>query len=249
MNRKKIIIANWKMYKTMAQTKAFLSELTNAVQNLNIKCDYGIAASFTNLALLQNYQAKNFMIIAQNCHYETQGPFTGEISLQMLQELKVNGVIIGHSERRMFFNETNEIINQKLIALLNANLIPILCCGENLSEYQSKKTQNVIQNQIKVALKNLPATQVAKIIIAYEPIWAIGTGISASPVDAQTVCAMIRDFISELYDSAIAQKIRIQYGGSVKPENIKNFLNQPDIDGALVGGASLQVKSFIGLLI
>lgn len=249
MRRKNIIIGNWKMYKNMEDTKNFFNQFSKLMKSKDITCDYGIAASYTNLPLLKLQKNNHLIIAAQNCHYETAGAFTGEVSIPMLKDINVSHVVIGHSERRMYFNETNEDINKKIHALFNANMIPILCCGETDGEYEAKKTNDVIKNQIALALTNIKVEDVTKLVIAYEPIWAIGTGKTASVVEAQAVCKMIRHYIGELYDEVTAQKVRIQYGGSVKPENIKSFLEQPDIDGALVGGASLQPESFLGLLV
>lgn len=249
MSRKHIIIGNWKMYKNIEDTKSFLNQFGKLIKGKDIKCDYGIAASYTNLSALKLNQPNNLIIVAQNCHFETQGAFTGEVSIEMLKDIAVSHVVIGHSERRMYFNETNESINKKLHALFSTNMVPILCCGESDAEYEAKKTKDVIKKQISLALTNIKTEYVHKLVIAYEPIWAIGTGKTASASEAQTVCKMIRDYIAKLYDENTAQKVRIQYGGSVKPENIKTFLDQTDIDGALVGGASLQPESFLGLLV
>lgn len=249
MERKKIIIGNWKMYKNIEETQFFLNEFNKLIKTKNIKYDYGIAASFTNLPLLKMNKTSALIIAAQNCHYETEGAYTGEISIKMLKDMMVSHVIIGHSERRMYFNEEDETINKKLHSLFNANIIPILCCGETLNQYENKETNEVIKNQIKLALKNIKVENIAKLVIAYEPIWAIGTGKTATAQQAQTVCKMIREFISELYNKNVAEQVRIQYGGSVKPDNIKLILSEPDIDGALVGGASLVPQSFFDLLI
>ncbi|WP_342218146.1 triose-phosphate isomerase [Spiroplasma endosymbiont of Amphimallon solstitiale] len=249
MERKKIIIGNWKMYKNIEETQFFLNEFNKLIKTKNIKYDYGIAASFTNLPLLKMNKTSALIIAAQNCHYEIEGAYTGEISIKMLKDMMVSHVIIGHSERRMYFNEVDETINKKLHSLFNANIISILCCGETLNQYENKETNEVIKNQIKLALKNIKAENIAKLVIAYEPIWAIGTGKTATAQQAQTVCKMIREFISELYNKNVAEQVRIQYGGSVKPDNIKLILSEPDIDGALVGGASLVPQSFFDLLI
>lgn len=247
--RQKIIIGNWKMYKTMKETTDFLTEFEKKVNNKTFNCQFGVASSFTNLIALKDKQVKNLIVAAQNCHDQLQGAFTGEISVKMLEELNVTHVIIGHSERRQYFNETNESINRKLKTIFNdSKMIPILCCGETLVQYESKATNQVIETQIKLALREISGDNVAKLIIAYEPIWAIGTGKTASVTEAQNICALIRTIIAKLYQKDIADKVRIQYGGSVKPENIKSFLVQPDIDGALVGSASLQVTDFINLL-
>ena len=249
MKRKKIIIGNWKMYKNIDETKNFLNEFNKLIKTKNIKYEYGIAASFTNLPLLKINKNSGLIIAAQNCHYENEGAYTGEISIKMLKDMTVSHVIIGHSERRMYFNELNKTINKKLHSLFNANIIPILCCGETLTQYENKETNKVIKNQIKLALTNIKAENIAKLVIAYEPIWAIGTGKTATVQQAQTVCKMIREFISELYNKNVAEQLRIQYGGSVKPDNIKLILSESDIDGALVGGASLMPQSFFDLLI
>ncbi|MCL8210520.1 Triosephosphate isomerase [Spiroplasma sp. JKS002671] len=247
--RQKIIIGNWKMHKTMKETTDFLTEFEKKINNKTFNCQFGIASSFTNLIALKNKQVKNLIVAAQNCHDQLQGAFTGEVSINMLEELNVSHVIIGHSERRQYFNETNESINRKLKTIFNnSKMIPILCCGETLVQYERKTTDQVIETQIKLALRDISGKNVAKLIIAYEPIWAIGTGKTASVAEAQNICALIRTIIAKLYQKEIANKVRIQYGGSVKPENIKTFLAQPDIDGALVGSASLQVTDFINLL-
>lgn len=247
--RKKIIIGNWKMYKTAKEAANFLSEFNDKTLNKCFNCDYGVAASFTNLNILQSKRKGNFIIAAQNCHDQLQGAFTGEIATNMLEELEVSYVIIGHSERRQYFNETNETINRKLKWIFNnSQLIPILCCGETLAQYENQETKKVITEQITVALKDLKQEDISKLVIAYEPIWAIGTGNSSSSEEAQSVCLEIRNIIANLYNKEIANEVRIQYGGSVKPDNIKSFLSQPDIDGALVGSASLNVTDFIKLL-
>ena len=226
MERNKIIIGNWKMYKDEAETKLFLSEFNKLIKTKNINCQYGIAAPFTNLPLLKgnNINATALIIAAQNCHYQAEGAYTGEIAIRMLKDMAVTHVIIGHSERRMYFNETDETINKKLQALFAANITPILCCGETLTQYEKQETNSVIKMQLKLALHNVKAENIAKLVIAYEPIWAIGTGKTATAQQAQTVCKMIREFISELYNKNIATQVRIQYGGSVKPDNIKCVL-------------------------
>lgn len=246
---KKIIIGNWKMYKTMKETTEFLNQFNEIASSKSFDCDYGIAASFTNLSVLQAKKQDNFIIAAQNCYYQTQGAFTGEVATNMLEELDVSYVLIGHSERREYFNETNESINKKLQWIFsNSQLVPILCCGETLTQYEKQETNQVIKEQILAALKDIAPGKVSKLVIAYEPIWAIGTGKTASSQEAQAVCLQIRKIIASLYNEEIASQVRIQYGGSVKPDNIKAFLSQPDIDGALVGSASLKVTDFVSLL-
>ena len=248
--RKKIIIGNWKMYKNNAETKAFIDILTTKLLGKKILYDFGIAASYTNLLTLKTNKITNFIVAAQNCSSELQGAFTGEISLSMLKDFAVSYVIVAHSERRQYFNETDAIINKKLHTIAtNSQLIPILCCGETLSEYENHQTEAVITSQITAALKNLSAAFVKKMVIAYEPIWAIGTGKTASAALAQMICKSIRNVIEKLYDQNIANEIRIQYGGSVNPSNVKQFLQQPDIDGALVGSAALDPATFATLIL
>lgn len=248
--RKKIIIGNWKMYKTMKEAEAFLNEFNEKTKDRIFSSDFGIAASFTNLNILKlKRNNSNFIIAAQNCHDQLQGAYTGEVATNMLEELDVSHVIIGHSERREYFNETNETINRKLKWIFaSSKLIPILCVGETLNQYENKETNKVIEEQLNAAFNGIEGQNLAKLIIAYEPIWAIGTGKTASSNEAENVCAKIRDIISGLYSQEIANQVRIQYGGSVKPENIKTFLSQPNIDGALVGSASLKAIDFINLL-
>lgn len=245
MIRRPIIIGNWKMNKTIEETEQFINEVDSKLKDIKIDC--GIAVNFISLNSAIK-RAKNLMILAQNCFYENNGAFTGEISPVMLKAINVNYCIIGHSERRTIFNESDEIINKKVKKLLEHKIIPVLCCGETLEQYQQQKTQNVISNQLISAFKGVQPEDAEKVIIAYEPIWAIGTGETASVEIAQELCNFIREEIVKLYNAIVANKIRIQYGGSVKPDNIKQFLDQKDIDGALVGGASLDVKSFLTLI-
>lgn len=248
--RKKIIIGNWKMHKNMKETQEFINEFKNLINNKKTTCDYGIAASFTNLNIFKENNLKDFIIAAQNCHFEKQGAFTGEISTNMLEELNVSHVIIGHSERRQYFNETDETINKKLMWIFSqSQIVPVLCCGESLAQYEANQTKSVITQQVTAALKGINSKDASKLVIAYEPIWAIGTGKTATVAQAQEACLEIRKVLTKLYDEKTANSIRIQYGGSVKPDNVKDLLAQPDIDGALVGGASLQVTDFINLLI
>ncbi|WP_374696165.1 triose-phosphate isomerase [Spiroplasma endosymbiont of Polydrusus formosus] len=243
--RKPIIIGNWKMYKTTSETIDFFKKVDHACADLKI--DAGVAVPFVNLALAKQH-SHNLIIAAQNCHYEDLGAFTGEISVNMLKDLKLTHVIVGHSERRQMFNETNETVNLKSKKILAKGMIPIICCGETIEQYEKNQTQQVVESQIEKALQGINLEDVKTIVIAYEPIWAIGTGKTMIAEIAQNVCAIIRAKIENLYDEAVANVVRIQYGGSVKPENIKKLLAQPDIDGALVGGASLEPKAFLLLV-
>lgn len=242
--RKKIIIGNWKMNKNNHETVEFIKVADKFQQDDVI---HGVAVP-TPYLMTANYLAKNLVVCAQNAHFEDKGAFTGETSPLMLKDLEINWCVVGHSERREYFNETDEMINKKVISLLNHHISPILCCGETLQQYNNNETKSVVKNQLTKNLANVPADKVIHVVIAYEPIWAIGTGKTATAEIAEEVCKFIRETITSLYDEKIADKVLIQYGGSVKPDNIKELLTKPNIDGALVGGASLEVNSYLALL-
>lgn len=246
--RKQIIAANWKMHKTLSEAKSFMEEIKDALpsreQVETVICPPALfLADLVTLA--KDTEAG---IGAQNMHFEEKGAFTGEISPAALADLGVQYVIIGHSERRQLFNETDEAVNKKVAAAFKHHLIPIVCVGETLEQRESGMTMDFVANQVKKALDGLAEEQVKKVVIAYEPLWAIGTGKAATAQDANEVCAHIRSVISEQFSPDTAAAVRIQYGGSVKPENIEEFLAQTDIDGALVGGASLESASFLQLV-
>ena len=241
--RKPIIIGNWKMHKTCKETIDFIQEVE---PYLNDHCTYGIAAPFTALKDACNH-AQKLVVAAQNCHYEDHGAFTGEISVGMLKETGVTYCIVGHSERRQMFNESDEAVNLKVKALLANGIIPIVCVGESLEAFESGKTNEVVEGQIAKDLKDLDTEDVKKLVVAYEPIWAIGTGKSATKEIAEATIATIRQAIAKMYGDA-SEEVRIQYGGSVKAENIKDYLAMPDIDGALIGGASLKADSFKAII-
>jgi triosephosphate isomerase len=246
--RKPIVAGNWKMYKTPSQAIDFVKEVGNAFVSLT-GIDLVLCAPFTALDRLGEAVAgKNIALGAQNMHFLTEGAFTGEIAPNMLVELGVKYVILGHSERRQFFNETDETVNQKVKAALASGLTPIVCVGEKLAEREAGETYRIVDKQTRAALAGVTKEQAKQVVIAYEPIWAIGTGRTATAEDANEVCAHIRQTVGTLYDGETAQAIRIQYGGSVKPENIAELMEQPHIDGALVGGASLQPQSFVALV-
>lgn len=243
--RKKIVAANWKMNMTVAEASAFLDAFLVELGNES-SVEVVVVPPFTALQkvserLASGQQAK---VGAQNMHWEKNGAFTGEISAQMLRELYVRYVVLGHSERRSLFNETDEIVNKKVHAAIEASLRPIVCIGETLKERDSGMVETVLETQITGSLANVSAHDMAQIVIAYEPVWAIGTGRTATPAQAQEAHAFIRKKISELWDAATAEKVRIQYGGSVKPQNASELMSQQDIDGALVGGASLDPRGF-----
>ncbi|RZI52313.1 triose-phosphate isomerase [Aeribacillus pallidus] len=246
--RKPIIAGNWKMHKTLEEAKSFVKEVKSLVPPQD-KVDSVVCAPALFLGqLVELAEGSELKIGAQNMHFEEIGAYTGEISPVALADIGVDYVIIGHSERREMFAETDETVNKKVLAAFKHELTPIVCVGESLAEREAGKTNEIVGDQVKKALAGVDASAVKNIVIAYEPIWAIGTGKSSSPEDANEVCAHIRGVIAEIYSDDVANEVRIQYGGSVKPENIKDFLNQPEIDGALVGGASLEPRSFLQLL-
>ncbi len=243
MARTKIIAGNWKMNKTPAEAAEFIMELKEAVKDS--KNVVIAAVPFVCIpAALAAANGSNLKIAAQNMHFEDKGAYTGEISGAMLKDLGIEYVIIGHSERREYFGETNETVNKKAHAAFKYGLTPIICCGETLEQRDQGVMPEHIRYQIKVALGGLTAEQVASLVIAYEPIWAIGTGRTASNEQAEEVCAIIRKVVAELYDDATADKLHIQYGGSVNAANSKDLFDMPNIDGGLVGGASLKVNDF-----
>lgn len=232
------------MNKTIAEAVSFIDAVDSHVHDTAI---YGIATSF--IALQDSVKhANNLIVAAENCHYEDHGAFTGEVSVPMLQEIGVTHCIIGHSERRMMFGDTNETVSKKAKKLIDANIVPIVCVGESEAEYDANQSEAVIRSQIQGSLATLCKECVKKIVIAYEPIWAIGTGKSASKEVAQNCCAIVRDEVKNLFGAEAAEAVRIQYGGSVKPENIKEYMAEADIDGALIGGASLKPDSFIEII-
>jgi triosephosphate isomerase (TIM) len=246
--RKPIIAGNWKMNKTIAEAKAFVEEVKNVVPDAAVVDSVVCAPALFLDALVQDTANTNLKIGAQTMHFEANGAFTGEVSPVMLADLKVDYVIIGHSERREMFAETDETVNKKVHAAFAHNLVPIVCVGETLEQREANQTKEVVGEQVQKALAGLTNEQVQQTVVAYEPIWAIGTGMSATSEDANEVCAFIRDIISAEFNSDVSDEVRIQYGGSVKPETIGELLGQSDIDGALVGGASLDAQSFLKLL-
>ena len=241
--RKKVIAGNWKMNMLPNETINFIEGLSQEIKD--VKNEIILCVPYTDLfyALL-TAQNTNIKIGAQNMHWKEKGAYTGEISGQMLKSIGVEYVIIGHSERRQYFAETDETVNLKVKSALENNLKPIVCVGETLEQREHGETEKIIESQIKLALKDLTKEQIRAIIIAYEPVWAIGTGKTATPEEANNVIKYIRKQIKELYNEEIAENIIIQYGGSVKASNAEELFNMSDIDGALVGGASLNFKEF-----
>ena len=244
--RKPIIAGNWKMHKTIAEALEFVNEVKDRVNN--DKVEAVICAPFTLLKdLKQATKGTNIKIGAQNMHFEEKGAFTGEISPLMLKELDMDYVVIGHSERRQYFNETDETVNKKVLKALEVGIDPILCVGETLEEREAGNTKDVCKVQVEKALENVSKEDLAKVVIAYEPVWAIGTRKTATSEDANDVIAYIREVVANLYGE-LANEVRIQYGGSVKPSNVAEIMNQSDIDGALVGGASLEANDYVELV-
>lgn len=245
--RTPIIAGNWKMFKTIAEARQFAREAKAGNRPAGVQ--KVICAPFTALpALAEELRGTDIALGAQNMHFAEQGAYTGEISPAMLTEIGVQYVIIGHSERRQYFNETDETVNQKVHAALKHGLVPIICVGESLEQREAGETEAVVRRQTEAALAGLEAAQVRDVVIAYEPIWAIGTGKSSSAEEANETIAIIRQVIAAFFGQQTAEQVRIQYGGSVKPENIASYLAQPDIDGALVGGASLVAESYLQLV-
>ena len=245
--RKPFIAGNWKMYKTAAQAVEFAEEFKKIYAPSDVRV--AIAAPYTQLwALKKAFEGTGIGVAAQNMHWEDQGAFTGEVSAPMLKEIGIDYVIIGHSERREYFGETDETVNKKVIKALSVGILPILCCGESLAVREAGEEKDFVGGQIRADFANIPAEDAVKITVAYEPIWAIGTGKTATPAQAQEMCAYIRNVLAEIYGEEVSEQIAIQYGGSVKPANASELMNQEDIDGALVGGASLKPADFLEIV-
>ena len=247
--RKKILAANWKMNLTHVEAESYVETFLNEVGEVN-DVEIVIIPSFTSIPTLAQASgnAPFIRLGAQNLHWERSGAFTGEISATMLRALFVKYVIIGHSERRALFGETDAMVQRKVHTALEAGLRPIMCVGESLAERESDSVQKVLSRQVEEGLKGVSSDHSSEIVLAYEPVWAIGTGRTATPAQAEEVHAFLRSLLAELFDKTAADRIRIQYGGSVKPENTEDLMRQPNIDGALVGGASLDAHSFARII-
>jgi len=246
--RKPVIAGNWKLYKTSQEAVDFVTSLIPMVKDIS-DVEIIIAPVFTVLdTVRKTLEDSGLKLAAQNCFWEDEGAYTGEVSPKMLTDAGCTHVIIGHSERRQYFSETDETINKKIKAALKGGLVPIFCAGETLAEREAGETLAVLRKQIAGGLSGISAADVDRTIIAYEPVWAIGTGKTATVDQAQEAHKFIRDLLSELYGQAVSDKIRILYGGSVKPENVSGLMSQSDIDGALVGGASLKAESFASIV-
>ena len=246
--RKLVIAGNWKMYKNNKEAIETLTQLKNLTKDVK-NIDIVIGAPFTCLSdAVKTVEGSNIKIAAENVYPKIEGAYTGEISPKMLKDIGVTYVILGHSERREYFKESDEFINQKVKAVLEIGMKPILCIGEKLEERESRKTFEVLSKQIKGGLADLSKESAEKVIIAYEPVWAIGTGKTATPEMAEETHKAIRNVLTEMFGKDVADKMIIQYGGSMKPENAKDLLSQEDIDGGLVGGASLKADSFFEII-
>ena len=247
--RKKVVAGNWKMNNDLSQSVNLISEIKNAVAGKELNVEIIICPPFTSLetasALVKDTNVK---LGGQNMYFEDSGAYTGEISASMLKSVGCEFVILGHSERRAIFGESDEVINKKIKKALSAGLKPIFCIGETLEERESGVTNKIIEKQVRNGLTGISAEELESIIVAYEPVWAIGTGKTATPEQAQEVHKFIRNLIKELYSANSAENLTIQYGGSVKGDNAKSLLSQPDIDGALVGGACLNADSFFDII-
>ncbi len=246
--RTPVIAGNWKLFKTIAESVALVNELKPLVANSH-GVEIVVAPVFTALSRVSDAVAgSDIKVAAQDCYWEEEGAFTGEVAPKLLKDAGCSHVIIGHSERRKYFGETDLTVNKKTRAAIAAGLTAIVCVGESLAERESDQTFSVIETQIQGGLGGLAADSFAQVVIAYEPVWAIGTGKTASDAQAQEVHAFIRQLIARMFDQSVADAVRILYGGSVKPDNVKLLMAQPDIDGALVGGASLKAESFAAIV-
>ena len=246
--RTPIIAGNWKLNKNPQETTEFVNAVKAQLPK-STDVETLICAPAVDLpALIEAAKGSELHVGAENCYFEDEGAYTGETSPKVLNEMGIDYVIIGHSERRGYFHETDEDINKKAKAIFANNMKPILCCGESLETREAGKAEEFVEGQIKAALDGLTAEQVSSLVIAYEPIWAIGTGKTASSDQAEEMCKTIRETVKDLYNEETAENVRIQYGGSVKPANVKELMAKPDIDGGLVGGASLVPESFLELV-
>lgn len=248
MMRRKLLLGNWKMNKLASEAKEFAvssRDLAKLAKDNNI--DLGVAPTYLSLAAVKEHASKDMIVAAQNVHFKESGAYTGEVSIPMLKEFGIDWVIIGHSERRTYDNETNEKCNTKIKALIANDMVPVYCVGETLIEFEQGLTKEIVGTQVHDGLKDLTSEEVKDLVVAYEPVWSIGTGKNASKEIAQDICCFIRDVLKEMFGE-VADGIRVLYGGSVKPENVKEYLACPDVDGALVGGASLKIESYEQLL-
>lgn len=254
MSRKKFLAGNWKMHKTRAEASEFFTSFTKILGNMSdvtktVDVGFGVSSTLFDACLTKS-QGTGIKILAQNCHYETHGAFTGETSVPQLLDAHLSGAIIGHSERRQYYNETNDAVGKKWNALAKAGLLPVVCVGETRQEREAGKTLDVVKTQIDEALKFASdEARTKEFVIAYEPVWAIGTGLTATPEQAEDVHKVIRDLLAKAFGATRAETIRILYGGSMNAANCKDLLAKPNIDGGLVGGASLKPEDFASMIV
>lgn len=247
--RRLFVAGNWKMNLTLSPGKALAAEVAQAARGLSEAIDIAVCPAFPYLLPVREVlSGSGAMLGAQNAHFAPPGAFTGEVALDMLVDCGCDWVILGHSERRQFFGDTDPLINQKLLAVRAKGLGAIFCVGELLAERQGGRTEQVLESQLTGGLANVPAEAMTGVVIAYEPVWAIGTGVTATPDQAEAAHLFIRKWLQTRYNSQVAESVRIQYGGSVKPDNAAELLSQPNVDGALVGGASLKAEQFLPVL-
>jgi len=246
--RTPIIASNWKLHKKRKESREFLNQFREKVKYIS-ETEMALAPTYTSLDVVSNgLEGTGIKLCAQNVYFESEGAFTGEVSPEMLAEIGTDYVIVGHSERRQIFGETDGMINKKISAVFEQGMRPILCIGETEDQREQGKTESVLQNQLRNDLRGLDPEQVSEMVVAYEPIWAIGTGESASPADAQAGCKFAREQIKKIINKDTGDKVRLQYGGSIKPHNAEELMSQPDIDGGLVGSASLDPDSFAEII-
>ena len=248
--RKPIVAGNWKMNKTVAEAKDLVAGIVRELGDFK-GVDVVVCPPYTALNAVGELLAESQSQVdlgAQDMHWEKSGAYTGEVSAPMLRELFCHYVILGHSERRAYFHETDDVVNRKVKAALGGNVTPIVCVGETLEQREAEATDQVVEAQVRGSLEGLSEDELAKIVVAYEPVWAIGTGRTATPEQAQEVHAHIRGVVSNMSGSSVAESLRIQYGGSMKPDNAKELIGQPDIDGGLIGGAALDPRSFVEII-
>jgi len=246
--RKTVIAGNWKMNKTLCEMKAFAEEL-RPIMPKSKWCETVLCVPFVNIpSAVRMFKDCHIAIGAQNCHYESSGAYTGEVTAEMLKNVGVKYVIIGHSERRAYYNETDATVNKKVHAVLEAGLQPIVCVGESLEQREAGTTMDLVSYQVKTALSGVTADKMRRVVIAYEPIWAIGTGKTATAEQANEVCEGIRTVVRKLYGARVARAVTIQYGGSMNAKNAQELLAQPDVDGGLIGGASLKPADFVAII-
>ncbi len=246
--RKTIIAGNWKMNKTLSEMKTYAEEI-RPIMPKGKWCETVLCVPFVNIpAAVRMFKDCRISIGAENCHYEDHGAYTGEVTAPMLKEVGVKYVIIGHSERRQYYNETDLTVNKKVLAALEAGLQPIVCVGESLEQREAGTTMEFITYQVKAALAGVTADKMRRVVIAYEPLWAIGTGRTATAQQAGEVCEGIRTVVRKLYGARVARAVTVQYGGSMNPKNAAELLSQPDVDGGLIGGAALKPADFVAII-